>query len=231
MELMKINDIAKKINEKHSLLMEGLRRSVVVAIEIGSMLNNAKIQIEHGKFMEWVENNCNFSRGTSQRYMQLFEYKTKIHKMCNLSEAYKKIKQLEYDKNKNIRKEKIEKATTKIRDYSKDEKYQEMKKDWAEENEKTEKEKQANETNSQEFKQQLEKEHEKEVEREKFTEKITQGNIFQVTIFDTIDTYLDELNDDVERLEATQNIIKYCKRIAVKFQQESVKGQANEAMH
>lgn len=60
-------------------------------------------------------------------------------------------------------------------------------------------------------------------DQQKFRKKITEANKFQDTFFGMIDDYIKEIKTDTEKLEALQNIIKYCKRIAVKFQQNSIK--------
>ena len=66
-----------RINEKHKILTEGLKKSVKLAVQIGQLLTEAKDKLEHGQFIEWVNNNCLFTDRTAENYMKLYRYKIK----------------------------------------------------------------------------------------------------------------------------------------------------------
>jgi len=90
----------QEINTLHSNIECKLKSTVQDAIKLGELLTNVKQELPHGTFLNWINDNCNFSQPTSHRYMTLFEYKRKLFSVNNLPEAYKQIQYLEQEKKK-----------------------------------------------------------------------------------------------------------------------------------
>jgi hypothetical protein len=64
-------ELIKRINEAHQEVRLSLKRTGECAIQAGLLLAEAKKQIRHGSFTEWVAAHCAFSDRTAQLYMQL----------------------------------------------------------------------------------------------------------------------------------------------------------------
>ena len=90
----------QEINTLHSNIECKLKSTVQDAIKLGELLTNVKQELPHGTFLNWINDNCNFSQPTSHRYMTLFEYKRKLFSVNNLPEAYKQIQHFEQEKKK-----------------------------------------------------------------------------------------------------------------------------------
>ena len=88
----------QEINTLHSNIEGKLKSTVQDAIKLGELLTNVKQELPHGTFLNWINDNCNFSQPTSHRYMTLFEYKRKLFSVNNLPEAYKQIQHFEQEK-------------------------------------------------------------------------------------------------------------------------------------
>lgn len=90
----------QQINTLHSNIEGKLRSTVQDAIKLGELLTNVKKELPHGAFLNWIKVNCNFTDRTSENYMKLYNYKSKIEILSNLPEAYKQIQYLEQEKKK-----------------------------------------------------------------------------------------------------------------------------------
>lgn len=88
MELVK--DIAAEIIKKHLQLQEQQLGTLELAISIGDMLTDTKLEIGHGQFTPWIQENLPFSIRTAQKYMSVFSKKDLFHKLGadGLNEAY-----------------------------------------------------------------------------------------------------------------------------------------------
>lgn len=64
-------DLLPAINEEHSKVVGSARQMGVHAIRCGELLNEAKLTLEHGQWMQWLDRNVEMSRRTAQVYMQL----------------------------------------------------------------------------------------------------------------------------------------------------------------
>ena len=78
-------DIASRINALHEkaealskLAKDKAQEAIKVAIECGKLLVEQKSKMNHGDWLPWVENNCDFSQRTSYRYIKLFESVAKL---------------------------------------------------------------------------------------------------------------------------------------------------------
>ena len=90
-----IKSLKNKINEKHNVLIYGLKKSIQIAAEIGGYLKEVKSNLNHGEFGDWIENNCIFNWKTANNYINCFKYKNKFVNVTNLQEAYKQIEHIE----------------------------------------------------------------------------------------------------------------------------------------
>jgi hypothetical protein len=65
------SDLAQKIKDEYSRILDGGKDIVARAIKFGEMLNDSKGTIGHGDWLIWLKTNCNMSERTSQRYMDM----------------------------------------------------------------------------------------------------------------------------------------------------------------
>jgi len=61
------------IKEYHGQALQMLAQGAMYAVMCGLELHMAKTQVPHGKWGEWVENECPFSCRTAERYMEAAE--------------------------------------------------------------------------------------------------------------------------------------------------------------
>ena len=69
-----IETIAKTKEEIKFLCNELLLKTALVAFSVGERLVAMKAQLEHGKFLSYLEKEFIYSKSTAQNYMRLFEY-------------------------------------------------------------------------------------------------------------------------------------------------------------
>ncbi|MCZ6652965.1 MAG: DUF3102 domain-containing protein [Planctomycetota bacterium] len=67
-----LRQLAKRINEEHAECERALKDGLQHAVEAGKLLIEAKKQCEHGKWLSWIKENCEFSPRTAQGYMRVF---------------------------------------------------------------------------------------------------------------------------------------------------------------
>ena len=234
-------NLKTKINERHVCLINGLKKSVQIAIEVGEYLTEVKEQCEHGKFVLWIEKNCEFSVKTAYNYLNLFNYKNKIVRVTNLQEAYTQIEFIEKKEKYETELKKKDKMTQRKKtgekpegweradDYAwekfikeekaRDERIENAKK-MAKENSDAKKNKQSDTDNLINDTKKLVDEALKYEDEKKRIIDSTSGN---EDIIYRIDGVLDKLSDDNVKLEFCNTLIKYLRSKAVKYQQESIK--------
>ena len=105
----------KELNDLHQQIEGKLRSTVQDAIRAGELLTQAKDSLPHGGFLPWIEKNCVFKRLTAERYMNLYEYKSKLITVNNLPDAYNQVKQLESVKKQTEN----QKAFKRVQEYAK----------------------------------------------------------------------------------------------------------------
>ncbi len=97
-----MNDLSgtteQRINSLHEGLKALLQRGIEQALEIGKLLTEKKSELKHGQLGQWIRDNLIFSERTAQRYMNLFDNRSKIEGADNISEAYKMLS----EKNDNV---------------------------------------------------------------------------------------------------------------------------------
>jgi hypothetical protein len=73
-ESLELTELARKINVKLNGIRDGLRTSVLEAIEAGALLIEAKAAQNHGRFCKWCLKHFKVSSRQLQKYMQLAKY-------------------------------------------------------------------------------------------------------------------------------------------------------------
>lgn len=66
-----LQDLAEAIRAKHMEANATAQRAVLLAVEAGQLLIQAKGQVEHGGWSDWLAQNCQFSDRTARTYMSL----------------------------------------------------------------------------------------------------------------------------------------------------------------
>ena len=86
--------VAEEINDLQLEFNKSMNMSLALAIELGKKLIEAKDDIPHGKFSEWVHNHLSFTERTSQNYMKLYERRDELKKagIEQITDAYAHIK-------------------------------------------------------------------------------------------------------------------------------------------
>jgi hypothetical protein len=64
-------DLAARIQREHESAAGALKSAVIHAIEAGSLLLEAKRQLKHGGWLQWLHDNCEIPERTVQAYMRL----------------------------------------------------------------------------------------------------------------------------------------------------------------
>jgi hypothetical protein len=70
-ELMNLDGLAFGIRDKHQAALSAAANAVSLAREAGELLIQAKGQVAHGQWAEWLKANVPFSERTAQGYMRL----------------------------------------------------------------------------------------------------------------------------------------------------------------
>ena len=225
-EILDLNILHKNIESK-------LKSTVQDAIMAGEILTKVKDDLPHGEFLPWIEKNCVFKRLTAERYMNLYEYKSKLITVNNLPDAYNQVKKLESAKKQTDN----QKAFKRVQEYKKtgvkpegwrkntdDKIYQEDidRDERIKQNKKRMKDEWDGRSKEDEtFDNLLDGVINKERKRLSFKERIRlsfdgQGDPF----IDALIDYLNELDDDNRRIEACHNIIKVTKNIAKEMERK-----------
>ena len=61
----------KRINEAHARAMAGMRTACAAAVDVGTLLEEAKAAIPHGKWAAWVDEHCDFGDRQARRYIKI----------------------------------------------------------------------------------------------------------------------------------------------------------------
>jgi hypothetical protein len=70
-EITTLNGLANGIREKHQAALDAAANAVSLAREAGELLIQAKAQVGHGQWANWLKANVQFSERTAQGYMRL----------------------------------------------------------------------------------------------------------------------------------------------------------------
>jgi hypothetical protein len=66
-----LSELATKLNQEHRQVKECVIKSAQHAVKAGELLWEAKRKAGHGRWLEWIAENCEFSERTAQLYMKL----------------------------------------------------------------------------------------------------------------------------------------------------------------
>lgn len=69
--VMALEDLARRINDEHDQCAEAARSTLDHALNAGALLTQAKGQIPHGQWGNWLRAHCTVSERTAQLYMKL----------------------------------------------------------------------------------------------------------------------------------------------------------------
>lgn len=66
-----LEDLARRINDEHHQCAEAARSTLDHALNAGALLAQAKVQVVHGQWGNWLRDHCTVSERTAQLYMKL----------------------------------------------------------------------------------------------------------------------------------------------------------------
>lgn len=72
------DQLASDINAAHAEFLESAKKSAEYGFRVGELLTIAKAKIGHGKWADWIAENCDFEHRTANTYMQLFKKRDAI---------------------------------------------------------------------------------------------------------------------------------------------------------
>lgn len=235
----------KEIIELHNGIMQSARRSVQDAIKIGEIISEKKPELEmKNEFNSWIKS-LPFSENTARNYIQLFTYRHKTSNIEDLSTAYKKVSEIEYQEKQTEEQRRrsmiAEYRRTGIKpdgwsgslgrsldyiiqkDKENEKKYHEEKNRLEAERllraEQRKKEEQASDMFTDALNIATDEIINKHKQRTEWKDKIRVSDTGKDDAFmDAIIDYLDTLPNDNRRIEACNNIIKICRNISVELQ-------------
>jgi hypothetical protein len=70
--------VAKKVNDLHSEVLNGLKGIFIKAIEIGEILSNQKDALKHGEWLDWVENQLDIGPRQVQNYIKIYNRREQV---------------------------------------------------------------------------------------------------------------------------------------------------------
>lgn len=65
------NNLAAEINREHRAFESAMADGLAHAVRAGVLLIEAKASLKHGGWMKWVQQRCEFSQSTAERYMRV----------------------------------------------------------------------------------------------------------------------------------------------------------------
>ena len=116
---LSLPELATRLNHEHKQVKECVIKGAQHAVKAGELLWEAKRKAGHGRWLEWIAENCEFSERTAQLYMKLAETLPQIanpQRMAELSltGAIKMIEDLKGPEENPIPKTRSSKKTDKL---------------------------------------------------------------------------------------------------------------------
>jgi len=68
---LSLPELVARVNQEHKQLKECIIKGAHHALKAGELLWEAKRKAGHGRWLEWIAENCEFSERTAQLYMKL----------------------------------------------------------------------------------------------------------------------------------------------------------------
>jgi hypothetical protein len=75
---LEIMALAQEINSEHEQCVNSMRAGLEHAIRAGELLSQAKAACQHGTWVQWIADNCQFTPRQAQRYMLVAERKDEL---------------------------------------------------------------------------------------------------------------------------------------------------------
>jgi len=66
-----VAELAQRINSRVTMAETHAKKALEYALEIGELLDQARRQVAHGQWEQWLTANCNLAMRTARAYMQL----------------------------------------------------------------------------------------------------------------------------------------------------------------
>jgi N6-adenosine-specific RNA methylase IME4 len=88
---LSLEAISAEINELHAALWAIGTTSIEKAIRVGELLAEAKAQLQHGKWLPWLEANVEFNRQTAANYLRIYTRRLEfenVQGIVHLTDAY-----------------------------------------------------------------------------------------------------------------------------------------------
>jgi DUF3102 family protein len=77
-DLAKLADLIRQIAVEHEACVAAAVDAMARYLNVGRLLTEAKTQVRHGEWVEWVETNCKFGLRQAQKYMRAYENREAI---------------------------------------------------------------------------------------------------------------------------------------------------------
>jgi Protein of unknown function (DUF3102) len=87
--LLVVKDSADEINQLHEANCTHARQTIENAIRIGELLSIERAKRKHGEWLPYLEANIKFSRKTADNYQRIYNQRSKLVNVTNLTEAYR----------------------------------------------------------------------------------------------------------------------------------------------
>lgn len=78
LELAVTNDLVSRINERHTACENAVKSALMIAIEAGELLVQARDLTAHGQWIKWLKANFRGTRRTANLYMTLYERRDEL---------------------------------------------------------------------------------------------------------------------------------------------------------
>jgi hypothetical protein len=70
---LSLSELVARVNDEHKQVKECVIKGALHAVKAGELLWEAKRKAGHGRWLEWIAENCEFSDRTAQLYVKLAE--------------------------------------------------------------------------------------------------------------------------------------------------------------
>jgi Pyruvate/2-oxoacid:ferredoxin oxidoreductase delta subunit len=87
--LLVVKDSADEINQLHEANCTHARQTIENAIRIGELLSMERAKRKYGEWLPWLEASIKFSRKTADNYQRIYNQRSKLVNVINLTEAYR----------------------------------------------------------------------------------------------------------------------------------------------
>lgn len=75
---MPLEFLPPQIRQEHEAVLAAIRKGLTHARNVGELLIQAKAQVAHGGWTDWIAQNCPFSKRSAENYMRIAEHWSEI---------------------------------------------------------------------------------------------------------------------------------------------------------